>query len=109
MRLKFFLSLNKFTYRRIARSGSFSRIKTYYIINLVISVSLCHRRKQKGIASSILKKYHRWIWMLGTKANRMTRCNEELLKSLTSAMNISKPYLSTLCENGEIRYESPAY
>ena len=47
--------------------------------------------------------------MLGTKANRMTRCNEELLKSLTSAMNISKPYLSALCENGEMRYESPAY
>ena len=32
----------------------------------------------------------RSIWILGTKANKMTRCKEKLLKSLISIMNFSK-------------------
>ena len=32
----------------------------------------------------------RFIWILGTKANKMTRCKKKLLKSLTSIMNFYK-------------------
>ena len=63
----------------------------------------------EGNHQEILKHHRRSVWILGTKANRMTAAVKKNYLNLyvIPITNFSKPDLLTICERSEICLDDP--